>query len=108
MVLVDGHLYGFDESNLTCIEFKTGTVKWFNRSVGKGSVTYADGRLYARSERGPVALVEANPEAYVEKGRFSQPDYSGKTTWPYPVVANGKLYLRDHDNLLCFNVADGG
>lgn len=107
MVLVDGHLYGFDESNLTCIEFKTGAVKWFNRSVGKGSVVYADGHLYARSERGPVALVEATPQGYVEKGRFDQPDYSGKTTWPYPVIANGKLYLRDQDNLLCFNVKAG-
>jgi outer membrane protein assembly factor BamB len=104
MVVVDGYLYGFDESNLTCLDFKTGEVKWFNRSVGKGSVTYADGHLYARSERGPVALVEASPERYVEKGRFEQPDRSGKTTWPYPVVASGRLYLRDHDNLLCFNV----
>lgn len=104
MALVDGHLYGFDESNLTCIDFKTGKLKWFDRNVGKGSVTYADGRIYARSERGPVALVEANPEAYVEKGHFEQPDRSGKTTWPYPVIANGHLYLRDHDNLLCYAV----
>jgi hypothetical protein len=108
MVLVDGHVYGFDESNLTCLDFKTGEVKWSNRSVGKGSVTYADGNIYARSERGPVALVEATPTAYVEKSRFDQPDLSGKTTWPYPVVANGRLYLRDHDNLLCFNVKAGG
>ena len=108
MVLVDGHLYGFDESNLTCLGFKTGAVKWSNRSVGKGSVTYADGHLYARSERGPVALVEATPNGYVEKGRFEQPDRSGKTTWPYPVVANGRLYLRDHDTLLCYNVKAGG
>lgn len=104
MVLVDGYLYGCDESNLTCIDLKTGAVKWFDRSVGKGSVTYADGHLYVRSERGPVALVEASPERYVEKGRFDQPDRSGKTTWPYPVVANGRLYLRDHDNLLCYDV----
>lgn len=108
MVLVNGYLYGFDESNLTCLDFKTGEVKWFDRSVGKGSVTYADGHLYARSERGPVALVEANPERYVEKGRLDQPDRSGKTTWPYPVVANGRLYLRDHDTLLCYNVKAGG
>ncbi|MFN3653400.1 MAG: PQQ-binding-like beta-propeller repeat protein [Armatimonadota bacterium] len=107
MVLVDGYVYGFDEANLTCIDFKTGEVKWSNRSVGKGSVTYADGHLYARSERGPVALVEATPQGYVEKGRFEQPDRSGKTTWPYPVIANGRLYLRDHDTLLCFNVKAG-
>lgn len=104
MVLVDGHLYGFDESNLSCIDFKTGEVKWFNRSVGKGSVAYADGLLYVRSERGPMAIVEATPQSYTEKSRFAPPDYSGKTTWPYPVIANGRLYLRDQDNLHCFEL----
>ena len=82
MVLVDGYLYGFDSSNLTCLDFKTGQVKWSDRSVGKGSLAYADGHLYARSERGPVALVEATPTGYVEKGRFDQPDRSGKTPGP--------------------------
>lgn len=104
MVLLEGYLYGFDESNLTCLDFKTGAVKWSNRSVGKGSVTYADGKIYARSERGPVALVDASPSAYVERGRFEQPDRSGKTTWPYPVIANGHLYLRDHDSLFCYRL----
>jgi len=107
MVLLNGYLYGFDESNLTCLDFKTGAVKWSDRSVGKGSITCADGCIYARSERGPVALVEVNPERYVEKGRFDQPDRSGKTAWPYPVIANGRLYLRDHDTLLCYNVRPG-
>jgi len=108
VVLVGDHLYGFSESRLTCLDFKTGQVAWENRSVGKGSVTYADGHIYARSEQGPVALVEANPAAYVEKGRFSQPDRSGKTTWPYPVIANGHLLLRDHDTLLRYKVSAGG
>jgi outer membrane protein assembly factor BamB len=104
MVLVGDHLYGFDESNLTCLEWATGNVKWFNRSVGKGSVTYADGHLYARGERGPVALVEANPAAYVEKGRFDQPERTGKAAWSHPVVSGGRLYLRDQDVLLCYDV----
>jgi outer membrane protein assembly factor BamB len=106
MVLVGDHIYGFDGSNLTCIDFKTGDVKWFDRSVGKGSVTYADGMIYARSEAGPVALVEANPSQYVEKGRFSQPEKLGRTTWPHPVISGGKLYLRDMDQLLCYDVKD--
>lgn len=104
MVLVGDHLYGFDNSTLTCLEFKTGKVLWADRSVGKGSVTFADGFLYARSERGPVALVEATPSGYVEKGRFEQPDRSNAPSWPYPVVANGRLYLRDQDVLLCYDV----
>ena len=104
VVLLGDYLYGFDNSNLTCIEFQTGKIMWTNRSVGKGSVTYADGFLYARSEQGPVALVEANPKEYVEKGRFDQPDRSRANSWPYPVVANGRLYLRDQDVLLCYDV----
>ena len=106
MVLVNGYLYGFDQTNLTCLDFKTGEVKWFNRSVGKGSVCYADGLIYARSERGPVAIVEANPAAYTEKSRFTPPDYSGRTTWPYPVIANGRLLLRDQNNLHSFDLKE--
>jgi len=104
MVLVGDYLYGFDNSNLTCLEFKTGKVMWTDRSVGKGSVSSADGKLYCRSERGPVALVEATPTAYVEKGRFEQPERSRDASWPHPVIANGRLYLRDQDVLLCYDV----
>jgi len=104
MVLVGDHLYGFDNANLTCLNFLTGELAWSNRSVGKGSVAYADGHLYARSERGAVALVEATPKAYVEKGRFTPPDLSGAFTWPHPVVAGGRLYLRDQNVLLCYDI----
>jgi outer membrane protein assembly factor BamB len=106
MVLVGDYLYGFDGANLTCIDFKTGEVKWFDRSVGKGSVAYADGLIYARSENGPVAIVEATPTAYVEKGRFNPPDKLGKTTWPHPVITGGRLYLRDMDQLFAYDIKD--
>jgi outer membrane protein assembly factor BamB len=104
MVLVGDYLYGFDERELTCLEFKTGKVMWADRSVGKGSVAYADGNVIARSENGPVALVEATSTGYVEKGRFEQPDRSRAPSWPYPIIADGKLYLRDQDNLFCYDV----
>jgi outer membrane protein assembly factor BamB len=106
MVLIGDYLYGFDDAgrSLTCIEFKTGKVMWADRSVGKGSITAVDGMLILRSERGPVALVEANPNAYVEKGRFEQPERSRAASWPYPVVANGKLYLRDQDIMLVYDL----
>ena len=106
MVLVGDYVYGFDQSALTCIDFKTGEVKWSDRSVGKGSVCYADGMIYARSERGPVAIVEANPAAYVVKGEFAPPDKLGGTTWPHPVVTAGHLYLRDQDQIFCYDVKD--
>jgi outer membrane protein assembly factor BamB len=104
VVLVKDHLYGTNGGALLCVDFKTGKIVWEDRCVGKGSVTYADGHLYVRGENGKVALVEANPTKYVEKGRFEQPDRSKQAAWPHPVVANGKLYLRDWDVLLCYDV----
>ncbi|WP_417390757.1 PQQ-binding-like beta-propeller repeat protein [Gimesia sp.] len=105
MVEVDGFLYGSsDPGVLTCINLSNGQTVWQDRSVGKGALTCADGHLYLRSEKGPVALVEVNPKAFVEKGRFNQPDRSGNMAWPHPVVVDGKLFLRDQDLLLCYDV----
>jgi outer membrane protein assembly factor BamB len=89
---------------LACLEFQTGKVMWQERKPGKGSIAYADGCLYYRNEGGPMYLIDANHEKYVEKGHFDQPDRSGQNSWAYPVIANGKLYLRDQDVLLCYDV----
>lgn len=105
MVLVGEHLYGTGEGGLLCVHFKTGQVAWSNRSVGKGSVMAVGGLLIVRSEAGPIALVEINPAAYVEKGRFNQPDRSSQRAWAHPVVAGGRLYLRDWDKLFVYDVA---
>ena len=107
VILLGDHVYGTNDPGiLTCMDFKTGKVAWSDRSVGKGSIVIADGRIYLRSEQPPgrVALVEATPESYKEVSTFSPPDPSGKSTWPHPVVANGRLYLRDQDVLLCYDV----
>ncbi len=109
VVLVGDHLYGFsDGKGWVCQNFKTGEMVWNERSkLGKGSVTYADGHLVARSEGGTVALLEAAPTGFVEKGRFEQPDRSQYNAWPHPVIAGGRLYIRDQDVLLCYDVKDG-
>ncbi len=104
MVVKDGFVYGCNEAVLTCLEVKSGDVAWKNRSVGKGSITLADGHLYVRSEGGPIALVEATPGAYREKSRFDQPQRTGRSAWAHPVVAAGKLFIRDQDKLLAFDV----
>jgi outer membrane protein assembly factor BamB len=104
-VLVDGTLYGFSSTILTAMRFNDGHVFWKDRSVGKGSLTYADGRLYCLSEKGIVGLVEASPEAYKEKGRFSIPQES-LPTWSHPVVAGGRLYLRDQDVLYAYDIRE--
>ncbi|MBI1759913.1 MAG: PQQ-like beta-propeller repeat protein [Acidobacteria bacterium] len=103
MVLVNGYLYGFSNAILTCIEFSTGKVMWKDRSVGKGSITYADGMLYLLGEKQMAGLAEANPKAYVEKGRFPIND-RGWDSWAHPVVVGGKLYLRNQNELTCYDV----
>ncbi len=103
-VLVDDHVYGFDSGILVCMEWATGKIKWKDRSVGKGSVTYADGMLYVLSETGNMGLVKAVPTGYQEVSRFKLPELSGKSTWVYPVIANGKLYLRDQERIWCYEV----
>jgi outer membrane protein assembly factor BamB len=113
-VQVGEYLYGANQKQgLLCIEFATGAEKWREKSVGAGSVLYADGRLYLHEEDGPVVLAEATPDAYREKGRFTPPDpqappASRKTgkAWTYPVVANGRLYVRDLGVLWCYDVKD--
>ncbi len=107
MVLVGGYLYGsFEPGILTCVEFKTGKVMWDKRRPGKGSIVYADGRLYCRNEgrEGTLYLVEANPKEYVARGRFNQPNRTRERAWTHPVIANGKLYIRDQNLLLCYDV----
>jgi len=108
VVLVGDHVYGHDDRRgWTCQEFKTGKAVWQNEDeLRKGSCVYADGLLILREEAkkgSRIALIEATPAGYKEKGRFEQPAQSGKETWPHPVVANGKLYLRDQDHLLCYD-----
>jgi outer membrane protein assembly factor BamB len=112
MIVVDGCLYGASGGNeggaLVCLDFRTGDVLWDERRgerrATKGSVAYADGRLYYRTEEGAVLLIEPNAKQYVERGRFEQPDRSDKPAWAHPVIANGKLYLRDQDLLLCYDI----
>ena len=112
VILHEGKVYGHsDKKGWTCQDFKSGQVAWLEKQkLGKGSIVYADGRFYLREEGGRnggasnVALIEATPEGYKEKGRFSQPQRSGAFAWPHPVIATGKLYLRDQDVLLCYDV----
>jgi outer membrane protein assembly factor BamB len=102
-ILVGDHLYGFDSAILTALRFDTGEVAWQNRSVGKGSLTFADDRLYLYSEGGVVGLAEASPAGYREHGRFELK--TGRLpTWSHPVVSGGKLFLRDQDTIYAYDV----
>jgi outer membrane protein assembly factor BamB len=110
-VLLAGYLYGTNPKGPACAEFVTGKIKWQSPGVGPGAVTYVDGNLYLHGENGDVALVEATPEAYREKGRFTpagQPKRvrAREMAWAYPVVANGRLYIRDLGTLWSYDVRD--
>ena len=105
VVLVGEHVYGSSGSTFRSVNIENGEVNFTERSAGKGATVYADGRYYLRAENGPVALLEASPEGLKEHGRFSQPHRSGEKAWAHPVVANGKLYLRDQDLLLVYEVS---
>jgi outer membrane protein assembly factor BamB len=102
-VLVGDTLYGFSSSILTALNFDSGKMAWRDRSVGKGSLIYADNRLYLYSENGVAGLAEANPAAYRERGRFSI-DTSGSPTWSHPMITQGKLILRDQDAVYAYDI----
>jgi outer membrane protein assembly factor BamB len=114
VVLVGDHIYGFSDSagGLVCQELKTGKVVWKSKSrtLNKGSVTYADGNLYCYNEDGArVGLVEASPAGFNEKGLFTVPQRSKRNrnqkAWTHPVVANGKLYVRDQEFIYCYDIS---
>jgi outer membrane protein assembly factor BamB len=107
VILIGNYLYGYSEGKgWTCQDFETGEAKWQEKKFPKGSLVYADGRLYLRQEdnQGTLALIEASPQGYREHGRFNQPGRSSLKSWPHPVIAGAKLYLRDQDLLLCYDV----
>ena len=103
VVLINGYLYGFNNAILTCIEFATGKMVWRDRSVGKGTLTYADGLLYLLSETNVVGLAEASPSGYKELGRFQIAD-QGWPSWAHPVVCGGKFYIRNQGTLACYDI----
>jgi hypothetical protein len=108
MIVIDGALYGANGGNgggiMTCIDFQTGKTLWRDRKGPKGALLYADGRLYLRSEEGPIVLIEPSKEGYKEIARFEQPDRTNVPAWAHPIIANGKLYIRDQGLLLCYDV----
>lgn len=113
-VLVGDYLYGADMpgQRLVAVEFTTGKVKWQSENFGWASVAYADGLLYLHHLNGDVGLVEATPEGYREKGKFTppnQPKHKQVGTFPemafaYPIIANGRLYIRDLGTLWAYDI----
>jgi len=108
VVKIGNYIYGHsDGKGWTCQDFRTGAIKWQEKDkLGKGSILGAGDRLVLRQEEkaGTVVLIEASPDGWKEHGRFNQPDRTSKNSWPHPVIAGGKLFIRDQDILLCYDV----
>ena len=109
-MLVGNHVYGGHGHKAgfpICVEFTTGKVVWGGniRNAGSGSaaVLYADGNLYFRYENGVMVLIRATPEGYQEKGSFTIPEVKDPS-WSHPVIAGGRLYLREQDAVYAYNV----
>jgi len=107
-VLVGDYLYGTSLA-LMCVDYKTGQVKWSDRSIGPASLAAADDLLYLHGENGEVALVQASPAGYGERGRFTPPNPPRRKndmekSWAYPVIADGRLYIRDSGTIWCYDI----
>lgn len=110
VALVDGHIYGGHGSNNglpTCLQLDTGTIQWKRRGPGVGSaaVVYADRRLYLRYQNGVIALINVTTEGYDLQGMFQVPG-AGGDSWSHPVVANGRLLLREKDRLFAYDIRE--
>ena len=100
-IIHDGHVYGFDEVTLRCISLEDGAAAWAERSTGWGSLIFADGRLFVLTDKGRLLLLEASPESYREKGAVQA--LEGRS-WTAPTLAHGRLYLRNHTEMVSYDV----
>lgn len=127
VILLDGKIYGYSDGGRsasdpnempgwTCMDMMSGKLIWReNEKLSKGSIAYADGRLYLRDFGDPsgvgggggpgtIVLIEASPAGWKEHGRFNPPNRAKQPAWAHLVITGGKMYVRDQDNLLCYDV----
>lgn len=114
VILYGDHLFGYsDKAGWSCLDWKTGEVKWADKSLGKGAIHCADGMFYLLEESsGVVALIDTSSQAWTERSRFKiEPQTAQRKpdgrVWTHPVVSNGRLYLRDQELIHCYTVRAG-
>lgn len=119
VVLIDGHIYGHSERDMwICQELKSGDIAWadgITLTCASGAITAAEGKLYLYSDKGEVGLVDADPKAFNLVSDFELPVKStvpavritsrSAKIWAHPVIANGRLYLRDQEYVFAFDIA---
>ncbi len=112
VVKVAGYFYGNANQSTLCVDFKTGVIQWEERAFGPGAWLAADNRLYVHAESGDVGLIDPSPEGCRAVGHFTPPGLPERANqmekaWAYPVIADGRLYIRDKENLWCYDVRAG-
>jgi outer membrane protein assembly factor BamB len=112
VVLVGNYVYGdTDDAGVPfCAELTTGKIMWKKRGSGRGSAAMAaaDGHLYLHFANGTMVLAVASPKSYTEVGSFKVPGSGERPSWSHPVILDGKLYLREQDYVLCYDIRDKG
>ena len=103
-VVYGGHVYGFDQATLRCLDLETGDIRWSRRGLGKGTLASADGLLFVLSDRGVLVLAEADPEGYRERGRMTV--FEARRSWTAPTPGGGLLFLRDHEELVALEIKE--
>jgi hypothetical protein len=100
----DGSIYcTSDPGKLVCLDPATGTPRWTKQGFEKGGLMSVDGTLIVMDGRtGDVVMVKLNAEKYEELGRFKP---LGGQSWTAPIVANGKLIIRNKTTLACYDLA---
>jgi len=108
-LLLDGHVYGtamtVRNGPWVCLDFATGVRRWSDPGIGRASLTWADGHIYAVNFGGTVALVDPSPAGFRAVSRFQLPKGGKGPVWAHPVVCGGRLYLRHDETLFCYDVS---
>jgi outer membrane protein assembly factor BamB len=101
------YLFGFDGETVTplkCVAFDTGEVIWdAGREVGKGTITLVGDHLVIQTQEGNLCLVEATPEEFRLVAKLPKV-LSGNYNWATPTLVDGRLYLRDEQKVVCYDV----
>jgi len=122
VIYLDGKIYGHSGGNsalrhkFVCMDFNTGEVLWEGKGLGKCSFAWAEGLFYCLTEDGKMGIAKISPAGYELISSFAFKKYKRfkagglreddeKPCWTHPVVAGGKLFLRDQDNIFCYDIS---
>lgn len=110
-ILIDGYIYGYsgessrNNGQFKCIELLTGKEMWSSNEIGQGTTTFADGHLICQDIKGNLFLVKPDPNGFKKIGEIKAALKDVKNpAWTVPVVANGNLYLRYLQQLVCYQL----